>query len=180
MSSNVPTVHFVCTIDEAVELISDHGRFWVSNCGCREGKGTCSRSRMDVCLMFHEELQPSGSSKREISRTEVDAIVTEARRVPLVPRPFRSEDRTRVDGVCFCCDDCCAYFENFEEPCDKGRFIERTDRTRCSECGACVPVCHFGARMVDGELRLSQDRCFGCGLCGPACPTTCIEMVKRV
>lgn len=88
---------------------------------------------------------------------------------------------TITDGICFCCDDCCEYFTNPGEiKCDKGKFIEQTDREKCNDCGICVTVCYFGTRkMDDGELMIDRDHCYGCGLCLEVCPEDCLEMVPR-
>jgi ferredoxin len=136
---------------------------------------------MDVCLGFDEDGAGSGSGRREIGQDAVDAILREAVDKLLVPRPFRSEDRSRVAGVCFCCDDCCWYFQGGDEPCDKGARIESTDLALCSQCDACVDVCHFGARGVrDGLLVVDRDACHGCGLCVAVCPIAgCLRMVPR-
>lgn len=181
MPDNAIPIHYVGTIDEAEQLCRAHDAFWVSNCGCREGnKQGCQRSRTDVCLMFSGDQGASGSGKRPITRPEVDAIIAEARSGKLVARPFRSDDRTRTDGICFCCDDCCGYFLDPKEVCDKGARIERTDMNGCTHCGACADACHFGARgMKDGKLTVDRDKCYGCGLCVDACPVSCIEMGKR-
>ena len=64
METNL-TMHFVCTMSEAANLISTHSKFWVSNCGCRERKGTCSQSRHDVCLMFNSNVEGSGGKKEK-------------------------------------------------------------------------------------------------------------------
>jgi heterodisulfide reductase subunit A-like polyferredoxin len=67
-----------------------------------------------------------------------------------------------------------------EEPCDQGAFVERTDAGLCGDCLACVKVCHFGARLIDGRrLRIMHDLCYGCGLCVPACPGNAVSMVAR-
>jgi hypothetical protein len=50
MSEKEIPIHYVCTHEKAQELINQNKQFWVSNCGCREGKGGCKRSRMDICL----------------------------------------------------------------------------------------------------------------------------------
>lgn len=64
--------HYVCTSQEASELVKRHNRFWVSNCGCRENRGKCNRSRMDVCLMFKGDISGSGGSgKKEIPLSTV-------------------------------------------------------------------------------------------------------------
>lgn len=173
-------MHYVCTRKEARDLTNPVTRFWVSNCGCREGRGGCKRSRMDVCLMFNENDTPSGSGKKEVSRAEVEAILKEAETKHLVTRPFRNEARDKVDGICFCCDDCCGYFLNKEEVCDKGPEIERTDMPRCTDCGVCADVCYFGARRMEQDrLALTRESCYGCGLCLDVCPEECIELVAR-
>lgn len=184
MGAQEPTLHYVCTRDEARKLAAQRDKFWVSNCGCREGGPGCKRSRIDVCLIFSEFDQGSGTGLHEVSKKFVEGIFKEAEDKHLVTRPFRNpEDKTVTDGICFCCDDCCGYFKDTEEACDKGRFIEQTDMEACTLCGECVPVCYFKARkMVDGKLAINQEGCYGCagcGLCLDVCPEDCIEMVKR-
>jgi ferredoxin len=175
--------HYVCTREKARQIAGRHHRFWVSNCGCREKREQCSRSRIDVCLMFRDDIAGSGGSgKREISFVELEEIFQEAKEKHLVTRPFRNEkNMAQTDGICFCCDDCCEYFLNpSENKCDKGEFIERTDRDGCTNCGICVEVCYFGARKMDGEkLTLDRDNCYGCGLCVDVCPEDCVETVTR-
>jgi Pyruvate/2-oxoacid:ferredoxin oxidoreductase delta subunit len=138
------------------------------------------RSRKDVCLYLIPDFPPTGGEHREITRAEADELLVLAEQSHLVTRPFRGyTDRSRTEGVCFCCDDCCGYFLEDDEPCDKGASIERTDES-CNDCGDCVPVCYFGSRsMVDGALRVDRDRCYGCGLCVDVCTTGCITMVSR-
>ena len=174
-------MHYVCTLDEARALVARHEKFWLSNCGCREGNdGKCERSRIDVCLYF-EEMGSSGSGLHSIRPEEARAVLAHAAERGLVPRPFRNDpDRSRTAGVCFCCDDCCSYFQNPEEACDKGRKVERTDMDTCTSCGDCVPACHFVARAMKGtELAVDRARCYGCGVCVDTCPEDFISMVER-
>jgi Pyruvate/2-oxoacid:ferredoxin oxidoreductase delta subunit len=182
MIERQPAFHYVCTRTEAWSVVQRHGRFWVSNCGCREQSTGCARSRVDVCLTFREDVEGSGGSgKHEVSLSEVRAIFREAEDKHLVTRPFRSDENPSVtDGICFCCDDCCGYFQDEDEVCDKGSMVERTDASRCTDCGTCVSVCYFGARgMVADCLEVDQSRCYGCGLCADVCSAPCIEMVAR-
>jgi NAD-dependent dihydropyrimidine dehydrogenase PreA subunit len=175
-------LHYVCTRDEATRVIDRHTRFWVSNCGCRELRGNCIRSRIDVCLQFREKTAASDSGLREITRADVADILREAETRHLVTRPFRNEQKMEeTDGICFCCDDCCGYFT---DPggyiCDRGAQIEHTDLDACTDCGECAKVCYFGARkMSGGTLVLHRDDCYGCALCTDVCPETCIEMAAR-
>ena len=106
MSMDGTPLHFVCTREQAQEIIDEHDEFWVSNCGCREGRSKCNRSRMDVCLQFASETAADGSDLRKIDVAEVNSIVKEAQEKNLVARPFRDDPtRTVTEGICFCCDD---------------------------------------------------------------------------
>jgi Pyruvate/2-oxoacid:ferredoxin oxidoreductase delta subunit len=178
MESSWP-MHYVCTHEEAQDLVAAHDQYWLANCGCRESTGHCQRSRTDVCLQFTDG-PSSGSDLHEIPGLEVEELLQEADTHHLVARPFRSTSRKeQVEGICFCCDDCCGYFRNPQDVCDKGSLIERTDTARCTQCGACIDVCYFQARTMPGPLVVSSDRCYGCGLCRSVCPEECITMVKR-
>ena len=181
MSNDDWAMHYVCTHDEAEKLIDDHTQFWVSNCGCREGRGLCARSRTDVCLMFFSDIESSGSGIKEITEAQARAILDEAKDKQLVSRPFRNDgERDRTDGICFCCDDCCGYFINPGEKCDKGANIEITNFADCTHCGICAEVCYFDARKMNKhELIVDRDKCYGCGLCVDICPEDCIEMIVR-
>lgn len=174
--------HYVCTRDEARKLIEQHKKFWVSNCGCREAKGKCERSRIDVCLYFWDDIKAYGTGFKEISQAKVKDIFKEVEEKYLVTRPFRNEkNMSEIGGICFCCDDCCEYFTKPGEKCDKGTFIEKTDLEKCNNCGVCVDVCYFKARKMedDDTLLVNRDNCYGCGLCIDVCPEDCIEMVQR-
>jgi ferredoxin len=179
MEENAIPIHYVCTPEQAWQLVQEHQQFWVSNCYCRESRGHCARSRMDVCLIFNDALSGSGSGKKAVTLADVQAILVDARTKHLVPRPYRDDSRTVTDGICFCCDDCCSYFLNPEEACDKGSLIEATNLEACQTCGDCVDVCYFEARSLEAGLVINQERCYGCGLCVEACPEEAIRMVER-
>jgi len=152
-------MHYVCTRQEAVELVKHWNRFWISNCGCRENRGGCARSRMDLCLFFAEDWGGTGPNFREVPKSHVEEIFREAEEKHLVTRPFRNPpDMIEITGICFCCNDCCEYFTNpGGVKCDKDKFIEQTDMETCTNCGTCVDVCYFGARRMNLD-QLSIDR----------------------
>ena len=179
-----PDLHYVCTRAEAAGLIASAEEFFIGDCGCRKDRGRCDRSRMDVCLEFKAQTAAEGSGRRRSSRAEAGELLRIAEENRLVTRPFRDDaTRTATEGICFCCDCCCGYFnagDGGEFTCEKGRFIERTEMDSCTHCGACVEVCYFKARgLKDGLLEVDRDRCFGCGLCVNACPIGCVEMDRR-
>lgn len=174
------SMHYVCTYNEARDLIDRQERFWVANCGCREKTGGCSRSRLDLCISFKPEAASGGSGHRKINRKRAGDILEEARQNRLVPRPYRGIEDAVVEGICFCCSCCCAYFLNQEEACDKGRLVEHTSMGECTHCGNCVEACLFQARsMTDQKLAVKRKLCYGCGICVEVCPAACITMVDR-
>ncbi len=176
--------HRVSTRKEAERIINRHKRFWVSNCGCRVGRGgKCKRSRMDVCLSFSAP-GPKGASGgggvKKVTRKFVDGVLKEAAEKHLICQPFNYGTTNGANGVCFCCDDCCFLFNPKPAPYNKGSLIESTDFDACIHCGKCVKVCFFGARrMKRNKLAVDPRLCSGCGLCLDVCPAHCIRMVKR-
>ncbi|HEX3045163.1 MAG TPA: 4Fe-4S dicluster-binding protein [Bacillota bacterium] len=174
-------IHYVCTHQEAKELIDSHGTFFVSNCGCRERMGGCKQSRIDVCLIFNENFRGSGTNCRPLTKEDAYQILNEANEKHLVTQPFRDEtDQNKIAGICFCCQCCCAYFIHPGEVCDQGNRTEFTDRDSCTNCGLCIESCYFKARsMVEGKLEVFQDQCYGCGLCVDVCPIGMIKMKAK-
>lgn len=174
-------LHFVCTRDEAGMIIAGRDKFYIGECGCRANRDRCARSHNDVCLEFYDQTAADGIGRKEVSRAEAEGLLKVAEKNHLVARPFRDYDtRRHTEGICFCCDDCCAYFLDPEEVCDKGEYIEKTSMGDCIDCGACVDVCFFKARAMDADsFTVNRDNCYGCGLCLDVCPVDCIEMVPR-
>jgi ferredoxin len=169
--------HIVCTHEQAREFIKLESTFFIGICGCRTKGSGCTRTRNDVCLSFNPDWE--ATDRRDSSLDEALALVDMADAKGLVTRPFRNAaDPTRLDGICFCCPECCYYFVNpGAEGCDKGTLREATDRAGCIDCGACIAACPFGARRLDdGKLTVDRGTCYGCGLCVAACPTSCIAM----
>jgi ferredoxin len=182
MSWNPPVDHFVCTKDEAREITGKHDRFWISTCWCRAERGRCARSDMEVCLSFREDSPANPSGMKEVSRDKVMALIENAREWGLVSRMFaRKGGDGEVEGICFCCDDCCSFFtERTGDKPARGAFIESTIEGCCSSCGMCERACRFEARVMDeGELVVLRYKCYGCGVCAETCPTNCIEMLPR-
>lgn len=183
--NNDMPMHYVTTRDEARKVAKGKKHYWVSDCGCRKGNESgCKRSPVDVCLCWAGPYGSTEENVRELNEEELEKLFKLAEEKHLVTRPFRKWDPEtksvidETDGVCFCCDCCCAYFTEPGEACDKGPSIEKTDRDSCTDCGACVDVCYFKARKIEnGKLEIISDNCYGCGLCADVC--SCITMAKR-
>lgn len=173
-------MHYVTTYKQARELADRFEKWSVTECGCRKGNPQgCKRSPVDVCLTFSQDGYGStGQGRRILDRKGLEELFEMARKNKLVTRPFRDyETRSKDEGICFCCDDCCGYFIDGDEPCDKGTMIEHTS-DECTSCGGCIDICYFKARnMVDSQLVVDKERCFGCGLCVDECQF--ITMIPR-
>lgn len=182
MSAEDNFIHYVCTHKEASDIIDRQQKFFISNCGCREEKNNvCIHNKYDICLQFFPEAT-SETVLREIDIFEARELLAYAQEKFLVTRPFRNlENRDKIEGICFCCHDCCGYFTDpADNTCANGHLLEYSDLSNCNLCGLCVEVCYFGARkFTDGKLNLHQSRCAGCGLCQQVCPIDCILMVPR-
>ena len=182
MSFRVPVEHTVCTKDEARAIVSGLDRFWVSVCWCRDEKGKCVRSPMEVCLSFREDAPVKPEGRKEIPAGDALELIESARGWGLVARAWaRKGGDGSVEGICLCCDDCCSFFTGqSEDKPARGRLIEKTIEGCCSSCGMCERACRFDARQMDeGELVVVRYRCYGCGVCADTCPTSCIEMISR-
>lgn len=173
--------HFVSTHNETQAIISRHAEFWVADCMCRKPKNKCQHGRIDVCLSFDDSIGNFATNMKKVDALFVQELIHHAEVEKLVTRPFRDEDDpSKIGGICFCCDDCCEYFTNPEEKCGKGKYIQYTDLSVCTDCGQCLDSCYFGARaLINGRLLVNNDACYGCGLCVPVCPISCIEMKPR-
>lgn len=173
-------MHYVTTHAQARELALKFSQWSVSDCGCRKGNPNgCKRSATDVCLSFSNDgFGSTGEHIKILDRNGLEEIFKMATKCRLVTRPFRDyETRTKDEGICFCCDDCCGYFLDGTESCDKGTLIESTSQ-ECTNCGGCVDSCYFKARaLVAGKLVVDKERCYGCGLCVDVCEL--ITMVAR-
>jgi electron transport complex protein RnfB len=171
--------HFVCTHQEAEELIRAQAELWISDCGCRASAKDKCRSRTDLCLAFFKEPVSGGANLRPAKLADALEVLAETDRHHLVTRPF-TDGAGKVKGMCICCDCHCDYFHDpsLAGSCAPGRFVAVSDEATCDGCGVCVPVCYFGARSKEGAL-VDSARCAGCGLCVEVCPAGATAMEKR-
>lgn len=53
------------------------------------------------------------------------------------------------------------------------------NEVKCTDCGACVPICPTGALAVDPitrKVHFYKNKCIACELCIKACPTRAMEI----
>ena len=59
---------------------------------------------------------------------------------------------------------------------NKPHNIAIIDQDKCKgvkECGKCIDLCNFDARVVDptnGKIKIIREKCYGCALCLHHCP----------
>jgi NAD-dependent dihydropyrimidine dehydrogenase PreA subunit len=64
----------------------------------------------------------------------------------------------------------------------KGEWVARLAEEECTACGACVPMCPFGALSRPrngGPVTLARESCWGCGTCRTACRPGALKLVDR-
>ncbi|MCK4858478.1 MAG: 4Fe-4S binding protein [candidate division Zixibacteria bacterium] len=50
----------------------------------------------------------------------------------------------------------------------------------CTECGACVPVCHVNAlRLTISGLKIDQNLCDDCKVCALICPVSALQIEEK-
>jgi ferredoxin len=56
----------------------------------------------------------------------------------------------------------------------------RLRKAVCTECGACVPVCHVDAlRLTISGIEIDMDRCDLCEICVLLCPTEALLIEEK-
>jgi len=53
------------------------------------------------------------------------------------------------------------------------------NEAKCTDCGACVPICPTGALVVDPitrKVNFYDNKCIACELCVKVCPTRAMEV----
>ncbi|TAL18312.1 hypothetical protein EPN96_02075 [bacterium] len=170
---------------QALEILKASDAVALANCLCRELAGRCDAPR-EVCFYlgaFAKKAVERGEG-RSVTIEEAEEVLKLAEKSGLVHLTLFDPER-KVFALCSCCECCCHDFHLLK---NKGRadlvahseYIAVTGETLCTDCGGCVPLCHFGARkMAEGRLVYNASACYGCGLCVPACPAGATSMAQR-
>ena len=164
-------------------ILDEADRLAVGDCVCRSHYHRCD-APLDICLYLDQaaEKMAAAGRGRPVSRDEAELVLERADRHGLVHLALNSPSRQPF-AFCSCCACCCHDLQLLlvhgqERLVTRSDFTAVTDPEACSECGACVDRCVFGARKVTetGGLEFYPELCRGCGLCVSACPDGAVTM----
>ncbi len=199
----------VMTYHEIVEFIQGLPDDFViarGPCACRLhttelGKDArdLSAGRLDCCMETPLEVDIQIATCGEafgklstytiITREELLGLEEQCRNMGLVANVYTM--LSGEAGICHCSSQTCIPFMANEAIDQRsvvvrpGRYISRTDLSRCKAHGDCVKVCHFNARRITERqgkpvsTLADPARCYGCGYCAEVCPEGAITMVER-
>jgi ferredoxin len=181
--------HHVLNMENVRRILSGAHTISVMDCGCRTIYHHCD-APLNVCLDMNEvaERHMAIGWAREITLDEALEVLRRTHEAGLVHMAYGHGEFYEpgvINSVCSCCSCCCGILSGVLR---FGRYphlltshaIAVTDAAFCTDCGACVDRCQFGAReILEGSVVLNQDLCFGCGLCVSTCPTYAIMLVDK-
>ncbi len=165
------------------------GRIAVGPCRCRTGHKACNHPmETDIVIRTGTDvwLRAFPREYRVIEAEEAVRIIEECAAQGMFHMVFL---HCLIGGamneyvICSCCTDGCVPFilnrtlgqEIY--PLVRGDWRAAADPALCEECGKCVDICPFSARVLEAGSPGVLD-CFGCGLCAARCPSGASRMAR--
>ena len=165
------------------------GPFAVMNCVCRQarekmGEKCRQTDIMETCFTLGDSARymMGMGVARELSREEINELVTRAEREGMVLQPANTRD---PGFICCCCGCCCGVLtaaKKFPSPVEffHTNFYASIDPELCTACGECMELCQMEALIsVNNHTEVLRSHCIGCGVCLNACASEAITLVKK-
>ena len=185
VKESLESAKWVLPSQQALEIIKNSFFIALNSCICRSHYQRCDKPR-DVCLLFDDygkKIVDKGIA-REITLEEAEKVLDAADREGLVHLSLYRPDH-KLYALCSCCSCCCHDLQLLMKHgrthlVAQGEYLAVNDDDACTNCGACVDRCVFGARVMEGYvLKYDPDKCYGCGLCLSVCPVNAISLALK-
>jgi ferredoxin len=185
IGESLPSRQWILPTMQVTRIIAEAGLIALMDCVCRTHYNRCDKPK-NVCMVLDEFGQKfiDKGLARSIGFEEATQVLKRADESGLVHLSLYRPGQG-LCALCSCCSCCCNNLQLFLQYGQarlvaRADYIAATDLTLCTDCGACVDRCPFGARqLVDGSLQYNPERCYGCGLCVSTCPVKAIELRPR-
>jgi uncharacterized Fe-S center protein len=176
---------WVLPTEQVIEFLRSARSFALTACTCRSRYQRCDNP-LEACFLLDDAADQAVADHiaRHVSLEEAMVVLRQANGRGLVHLTIY-EPEHRVGAVCSCCSCCCHDLQSLQiygrsDLVAHSEYVAQTDVETCTQCGACVERCAFGARVWQ-EDRLSYDAgaCYGCGLCVTVCPASATVLTLR-
>ena len=182
---SLATQQWVIPTEQVIEMLRNARSFVVTDCDCRSHYQRCDNP-LEVCFLLNDAADQAvaDGTAHYISLREATVILGEANERGLVHLTIYEPEQT-VYAVCSCCSCCCHDLQFLQiygrtDLVAHSGYVAQTDLEACTQCGACVERCVFGARVWQGDrLIYNAGACYGCGLCVTVCPAGATVLTLR-
>lgn len=184
----------VYTLEECIEIYDTLFRDFpyvnvgVRICPCRQARGNYDKNDLNITdLNFFFSKEPGKKKMMDfttfISLKEAKKLLIKLDQSGFVHTMFgacaRYVDGSILLSICNCKRGVCIPMDLhldydgfiFQKPHN----VIVIDQNKCKgieECGKCLDICYFNARVLDpsnGKIKIINKNCMGCGLCRPVC-----------
>ncbi len=185
LAKSIAAKQWVLPSSQVLEILNQMESIAVQNCECRTHYKRCDNP-LEVCLLFNsvaKALVKKGKA-RSIDIEEASKIIKKANEYGLVHLSLYMPDH-QIFALCSCCSCCCHDLQivrkyNRNDLMAGSDYIALTDKNTCINCGECIDLCVFDARLfVENKLEFDTSKCLGCGVCVTRCPVQAIAMENK-
>jgi uncharacterized Fe-S center protein len=176
---------WVLPTEQVIEFLRSARSFALTACTCRSHYQRCDNP-LEVCFLLDDAADQAVAdyTARPVSLEEATVVLRQANERGLVHLTIY-EPEHKVYAVCSCCS-CCCHDLQFLQVYGRGdliahsEYVAQTDLEACTQCGACVERCVFGARVWQGDhVSYDAGACYGCGLCVTVCAAGATVLTLR-
>jgi ferredoxin len=176
---------WILPTEQVLEFLRAASSYALTDCACRTLYQRCDNP-LEVCFLLGDAADQAIADRtaRHVSLEEAEDVLRQADECGLVHLTIY-EPEHRVYAVCSCCSCCCHDLQFLQiygrrDFVAHSEYVAQTDAEICTQCGACIERCVFGARVWHGgRLIYNSEACYGCGLCVTACTVGATVLALR-